>query len=134
MDSHRSPFFAISAYNRPGTIHRFANTTDVVAAIEDILGLGRLSKFDYFSRSLTDIFAATPDLAPYAAIVPQADRDELNPPNTAAAKMSENLDFSAPDRIDDTVFNEILWTMMKGPVPIPGGSTRAPLHTYQIGR
>src|SRR5208282_3072399 len=56
IDSHRSCFFAISAYNRPGTIHRFANTTDVVAAIEDILGLGRLSQFDYFSRSLADIF------------------------------------------------------------------------------
>src|SRR5258708_31734513 len=39
VDSHRSPFFAISAYSRPGTTHRFANTTDVIAAIEDILGL-----------------------------------------------------------------------------------------------
>ena len=64
VDSHRSPFFAISAYNHPGTIHRFANTTDVIAAIEDILGLDRLSKFDYFSRPLTDIFAPTPDLSP----------------------------------------------------------------------
>ncbi|MBV9086132.1 MAG: bifunctional YncE family protein/alkaline phosphatase family protein, partial [Acidobacteriaceae bacterium] len=52
VDSHRAPFFVLSAYNRPGTVHRFANTTDVVAAIEDILGLGRMSKFDYFSRSL----------------------------------------------------------------------------------
>ncbi|HYU47612.1 MAG TPA: hypothetical protein VEK84_15730 [Terriglobales bacterium] len=51
VDSRRSCFFAISAYNRPGTVHRFANTTDVVAAIEDILGLGRLSKFDYFSQA-----------------------------------------------------------------------------------
>ncbi len=61
-DSHRAPFYAISAYNRPGTVHRFVNTTDVVAAIEDILGMGRLSKFDYFSRSLADIFAPTADL------------------------------------------------------------------------
>jgi len=47
-DSHRAPFYAISAYNRSGTVHRFINTTDVIAAIEDILGMGRLSKFDYF--------------------------------------------------------------------------------------
>src|SRR5207245_11650286 len=60
-DSHRAPFYAISAYNRPGTVHRFINTTDVIAAIEDILGMGRLSKFDYFSRSLADIFAPAPD-------------------------------------------------------------------------
>src|SRR2546423_6726822 len=30
-----------------------------IAAIEDILRLGRLSQFDYFSRSLADVFAAT---------------------------------------------------------------------------
>ncbi|HEY6931631.1 MAG TPA: bifunctional YncE family protein/alkaline phosphatase family protein, partial [Thermoanaerobaculia bacterium] len=70
VDSHRSPMLVISAYNRPGTIHRFANTTDVVAAIEDILKLGRLSKFDYFSRSLADVFVGTPDPTPYTALIP----------------------------------------------------------------
>lgn len=134
VDSHRSPFFAISAYNRPGTIHRFVNTTDVVAAIEDILGLGRLSKFDYFSRPLTDIFAATPDLSPWTTVVPKADRDELNPPATAAARMSEGLDFSAADRVDDAAFNQILWTMIKGAEPVPAATTRAPLQAYQAGR
>ena len=134
VDSHRSPFFAISAYNRPGTIHRFANTTDVVAAIEDILGLGRLSKFDYFSRPLTDIFAATPDLSPWSAVIPTVDRKEVNPPATAAARMSETMDFTAPDRVNDATFNQILWTMIKGAQPAPAGKTRAPLHVYQMGR
>jgi DNA-binding beta-propeller fold protein YncE len=133
IDSHRSPFFAISAYDRKGTIHRFANTTDVVAAIEDILGLGRLSKFDYFSRPLTDIFAATPDLSPWTAIVPEADRDEMNSPGTAAARMSENLDFSAPDRVNDETFNQILWTIMKGAQPYPSADTKAPLHIFHAG-
>ena len=119
VDSHRSPFFAISAYNRPGTIHRFANTTDVVAAIEDILGLGRLSKFDYFSRPLTDIFAATPDLSPWSAVIPTVDRNEVNPAATAAARMSETMDFTAPDRVNDETFNQILWTMIKGAQPAP---------------
>ena len=134
IDSHRSCFFAISAYNRPGTIHRFANTTDVVAAIEDILGLDRLSQFDYFSRSLADIFADTPDLSPWTAIVPQADMNETNPPATAAARASEGLDFSAPDRVDDTVFNQILWSMMKGSQSLPGTDAKAPLHAYRVGR
>ena len=39
-DSHCAPFYAISPYNRPGTVYRFINTTDVIAAIEDILGMG----------------------------------------------------------------------------------------------
>lgn len=132
VDSHRSPFFAISAYSRAGTMHRFANTTDVVAAIEDILGLGRLSKFDYFSRPLTDIFAAKADLSPYTAIVPEANRDEVNPGGTAAARMSENLDFSAPDRVNDATFNQILWTMLKGPQPRPANKSKSPMHAYQL--
>jgi DNA-binding beta-propeller fold protein YncE len=134
VDSHRSCFFAISAYNHPGTIHRFANTTDVVAAIEDILGLGRLSKFDYFSRSLSDIFAETPDLSPWAAVVPQVDMNETNAPKTAAAKASSSLDFSAPDRVDDRVFNQILWSMVKGSQPLPETTAKAPLHAYSVSR
>lgn len=134
VDSHRSPFFAISAYSRPGLIHRFANTTDVVAAIEDILGLDRLSKFDYFSRPLSDIFAPTPDLTPWAALPAQADMNEMNAPATAAARMSEGLDFSAPDRVDDATFNQILWSMMKGGEAYPAVEAKAPLHVYQAGR
>jgi DNA-binding beta-propeller fold protein YncE len=132
VDSHRSPFLAISAYNRAGVIHRFVNTTDVVAAIEDILGLGRLSKFDYFSRSLADIFAATPDKSPWTALVPETNMDEKNPAGTHAARISQNLDFSAPDRVDDATFNNILWQMMKGDQTFPATDTRAPLHEYRI--
>jgi DNA-binding beta-propeller fold protein YncE len=133
-DSHRSPFYAISAYNRPGTLHRFANTTDVVAAIEDILGMGRLSKFDYFSRTLADIFTPAPDLIPYDPIVPTQDLNEKNPQNTAAARLSENLDLSAPDRVDDQQYNRILWLMLKGDVPPPVTTNRAALHALQSSK
>src|ERR1700733_10671142 len=133
-DSHRAPFYAISAYNRSGTVHRFVNTTDVVAAIEDILGMGRLSKFDYFSRSLVDIFAATPDLTPYDPIVPTQDLSEKNPQKTAAARMSEGLDLSAPDRVDDQLYNRILWQMLKGDVPAPVARSHAALQTLQSSK
>ena len=134
VDSHRSVFFAISAYNRPGTVHRFANTTDAVAAIEDILGLGRLSKFDYFSRSMSDIFAATPDLTPYNAVVPAADMNATNPGQSAAAAMSEGLDLSAPDHVNDQLFNQILWLMLKGDQTPPAVAARSPLQTMQMSR
>jgi DNA-binding beta-propeller fold protein YncE len=133
-DSHRAPFYSISAYNRPGTVHRFVNTTDVIAAIEDILGMGRLSKFDYFSRSLADTFASTPDLTPYDPIVPTQDLNEKNPPNTAAARMSEGLDLSAPDRVDDRIYNRILWLMLKGDVPQPVARSHAALHALQSSK
>ena len=133
-DSHRAPFYAISAYNRPGTVHRFINTTDVIAAIEDILGMGRLSKFDYFSRSLADIFAPAPDLTPYDPIIPTQDLNEKNPQNTAAARLSEGLDLSAPDRVDDQLYNRILWLMLKGDVPPPVAQSHAALHALQSSK
>lgn len=134
VDSHRSVFFSISAYNRPGVVHRFANTTDVVAAIEDILGLGRLSKYDYFSRSLADVFADTPDPAPYTALPSEMNLDEINASGTPAARMSQKLDFSAPDRVNDAIFNAILWSMIKGTQPAPGMRIVAPLHALQLSR
>jgi DNA-binding beta-propeller fold protein YncE len=133
-DSHRGPFYAMSAYNRPGTVHRFINTTDVIAAIEDILGMGRLSKFDYFSRSLSDIFATTADLTPYDPIVPTQDLNEKNPEKTAAARLSEGLDLSAPDRADDQLYNRILWLMLKGDAPMPVTQSHAALHTLQSSK
>ncbi len=132
VDSHRAPFYAISAYNRPGTVHRFANTTDVIAAIEDILGMGRLSKFDYFSRSLAGIFASTPDLRPYDPITPTQDLNEKNPPKTAAARMSEDLDLTGPDRADDEAYNRVLWMMLKGDEPAPVARHLAPLQALQV--
>ena len=134
VDSHRSPFFAISAYNRPGTIHRFANTTDVVAAIEDILGLARLSKFDYFSRSLADVFSEKPNLARYNALLPQADIHEMNPSQGPAAQMSEQLDLRAADRSDDALFNRILWYMLKQGGPVPPAASKAPFHILQAAQ
>ena len=133
-DSHRAPFYAISAYNRSGTVHRFINTTDVIAAIEDVLGMGRLSKFDYFSRSLADIFAPAPNPTPYDPIVPTQDLSEKNPQNTAAARMSEGLDLSAPDRVDDQLYNRILWLMLKGDIPPPVAQSHAALHALQSSK
>ena len=134
MDSHRSLFFVISAYNRPGTIHRFANTTDVVAAIEDILGLDRLSKYDYFSRSLADVFSETADLSPWTAEAAQVDLNEMNAAQSVGARMSEGLDFSAADRVNDAVFNRILWRIVKGDQSFPTVRAAAPVHAFAMSR
>jgi len=118
VDSHRSLLLTISAYNRPGTIHRFVNTTDVIATIEQILGLGAMSSFDHYGRPLAGLFASEPDLTPYRAITPAVDLDEKNPP--APPKSSAQLDFSRADAADDETFNRVLWSAIKGDVPYPG--------------
>ncbi|HEV8125721.1 MAG TPA: alkaline phosphatase family protein [Gemmatimonadales bacterium] len=120
VDSHRSPLLVISAYNKGGVIHRFANTTDVIATITEILHLGALSQFDYFGRPLRDIWAASPDLSPYTALVPEVPLTEKNPANTALARASRHLVLGREDRSDDDLFNRILWRQIKGEAPYPG--------------
>ncbi|HKO14905.1 MAG TPA: bifunctional YncE family protein/alkaline phosphatase family protein [Gemmatimonadaceae bacterium] len=121
VDAHRSPLLVISAYNRPGTVHRFANTTDVLRTIEEILGLESLAQFDHYGRPLRDIWADSPDLAPYQAIRPAVSLEETNPRGTRGARESEKLNLRIEDASDDDTFNRILWRAIKGEtVPYPG--------------
>jgi hypothetical protein len=121
VDSHRSPLYVISPYNRPGVHHRFANTTDVLATMEEILGLAPLSQFDWYGRPLREIFASSPDLRPYAALTPAVRLDELNPAAGRGAAESAKLDLSIEDVAEEDAFNRILWAAIKGEgVPYPG--------------
>jgi YVTN family beta-propeller protein len=119
VDSHRSVLLMVSAWNRGGLAHRFINTTDVLATIEEILGLDSLSQFDHYGRPMRGLFAEQPDLTPYEAIKPGVALDEKNP-ESAQSKQSALLDFSKPDAIDDHTLNLILWRTIKGDVPYPG--------------
>jgi hypothetical protein len=120
VDSHRSPLLVISPYNRGRVVHRFANTTDVVATIEDILGLGRMSQFDHYGRPLREIWESTPDLSPYSALTPSVSLKEVNPRRGAMAEASKKLTLKVEDTSDDDLFNRILWTTIKGDTPYPG--------------
>jgi hypothetical protein len=120
VDSHRSVMFTISAYNRSGVVHRFVNTTDVLATVEEILGLERLSKFDYYGRPLREIFADKPDLTPYAALRSEQPLTEMNPPRSQSARASRRLNLDRVDAADEDAFNRVLWSLLKGPQPYPG--------------
>jgi len=120
VDSHRSPLFVISPYTRGRVFHRFANTTDVLATIEDILGLGRMSQFDHYGRPLREIWESTPDLTPYVALIPSVPLDEKNPARGAMAEASKKLRLDKEDSSNDDLFNRILWQTIKGDQPYPG--------------
>jgi len=126
VDSHRSPLLVISPYNRPGTRHRFANTSDVVATIDRILHLGAMSRFDCFGRPL-DVFDARPDTSAYTALLPGVPRTETNRDSTRLAALSRRLDFSREDAADFALFNRILWRAIKGEGrPYPARATLPP--------
>jgi len=120
VDSHRSVLLVISAYNRGGLIHRFVNTTDVFATMEEILGLDKLSKFDYYGRPLREIFTDKPNLTPYVALQPDQPPGELNPTQGPNAQASLELNFEHVDAAGEDTFNRILWSIIKGPQPYPG--------------
>ncbi len=121
VDSHRSPMLVISAYNHPGTIHRWTNTTDVLRTIEEILGLKSMSQFDYYGRPLREIWSATPDLTPYTALPAGTSLDAVNPSTGRGARESRGLDLEVEDMANTELFNHVLWRAIKGDsVPYPG--------------
>jgi DNA-binding beta-propeller fold protein YncE len=126
VDSHRAPFLVISAWNQPRVWHRFTNTTDVIATIEELLTLDHLSQFDAFGRPLRGIFAASPELTPYTAALPEWPLTERNPRNGPGARESRQLDLRFEDLGDDELFNRALWLALKGTRPYPGASVITP--------
>jgi hypothetical protein len=125
VDSHRSVLLVVSPYSRGGVVHRFVNTTDVIATIGEILHLGSLSQFDYYGRPLRGIFGDSADLAPYAVLTPAVPLDERNPSGGVGARETERLDLSAEDRAEEDLFNRVLWRATKGvDTPYPGVTVR----------
>jgi YVTN family beta-propeller protein len=120
VDSHRSPLLVISPYARRGVLHRFANTTDVIATIEELLGLGSLSQFDHYGRPLRDAFTTVADTTAYVAVTPSVPLTETNPLTGPLAKLSMRLRLHKEDESDERLFNTILWRAVKGDsVPEP---------------
>jgi len=136
VDSHRAPFLVISPYSRGGVIHRFANTTDILATIEEILGLSALSPYDYFGHPLREAFGSKPDLRTFSALTPAVDLNERNPASSVGARESAGLDLSEADRADETLFNHVLWRAIKGPnvpEPLPRRASMADLQAFGGG-
>jgi len=134
VDSHRSPLLVISPWAKAGAIHRFANTTDVLKTIEELLHLGSMSHFDHFGRPLRDVWRETPDLTPYTAIRPLVDIAEMNPDTGKQARASARFDIGEVDAIDDDAFNRVLWAIQKGEHTRYPGARQADAFTLGLGR
>jgi hypothetical protein len=124
VDSHRSMMYVISPYSSGGVIHRFVNTTDVIATIEEILKLGTMSQFDHYGRPLRTIWRSSPDLRPYVALKPGVRLDEKNPKMGLGAEQSKWLALDKEDEANEDLFNRILWRQMKGSARKYPGTTR----------
>jgi len=130
VDGHRSLCLVVSPYTKRGkVVSTFYNQSSVLHTIERILGLPPMNQMDALAPTMEDCFVSKPDFKPYTAMPNIIPLDERNPlsfidggEGEKYSRMSRQMDFTAPDRIEDDDLNRILWYAAKGPgVPYPEG-------------
>ena len=129
VDGHRTVGLVISPYTKRGeVISTYYSQINMVRTIENILGLPPMNQLDLSSEPMADCFTDKPDFEPYKSVKNNIPPDEVNPPLVSLAgdqlywaKKSMEQDLEEADRIDEDVFNRIIWHSVKGydrPYPV----------------
>jgi DNA-binding beta-propeller fold protein YncE len=143
VDAHRSLAFVVGPCVRQNALvsERYTSV-HVLRTMEDILGIEALGLNDSSVEPMTAVFDRSAEAWDYRAVVPAVLRttqlplpaptaatsspanDDVNPqPRHDAAywaARTEDMNFSAEDRIDTPRFNRILWAGLMGDaVPFP---------------
>ncbi len=128
VDGHRTVGLVISPYTkRSEVVSTNYSQINMFRTIENILGIPPLNQFDLAAEPMYDCFAGKPDFSPYTTRPNLVPLDELNPELMSLsgdalywAKKSLEQDLDEMDRIDEDIFNRIIWHSVKGyDVPYP---------------
>ena len=123
VDAHRSVALVISPYTKRGFVDSTPySTSSMLRTMELILGLRPMSQFDAAARPMFASFQAKADLSGYSHVVPEVDLNDKNKEDAWGARISGSFDFAKEDRVDDRLFNEVIWHAVKGadsPMPAP---------------
>ncbi|MEX0642571.1 MAG: bifunctional YncE family protein/alkaline phosphatase family protein [Pirellulales bacterium] len=123
IDGHRTVALVISPYTRRGVVDSTNyNQTSMMRTIELTLGLPPMNQIDSSATPMTSCFMERADLTPYIAVPNQIPLDQLNPELSDIknsqqlhwAEASAKLDLDDIDRVDEDVFNRILWHARHG--------------------
>jgi YVTN family beta-propeller protein len=122
VDGHRTVGLVISPYTKRGeVVSTYYSQINMVSTIEDILGIPPMNQLDLSAESMADCFTDKPDFSPYKAVKNNIPLDELNPELISLtgdqlywAKKSMEQDLEDVDRINEDVFNRIIWHSVKG--------------------
>jgi len=126
VDAHRTVALVISPYTKKNYVDStLYSTSSMARTMELILGLKPMSQFDAAARPMVNAFQNKPDLAPYEHAAAQMDLKETNTATAWGAKRSEDFDFAEEDRVDDLLFNEVIWRSVKGPESAAPAPVRA---------
>lgn len=128
VDGHRTVGLVISPYTRRGeTISTYYSQINMFRTMENILGIPPMNQFDLAAEPMFDCFTNTPDFSPYDSLQNNIPLDQLNPALSSLsgdalywAQKSLEQDLEDYDRIDEDIFNRIIWHAVKGyEVPYP---------------
>jgi YVTN family beta-propeller protein len=115
VDAHRTVALVISPYTQTGTVDStFYSTSSMLRTIELIVGLPPMTQFDAAATPMLGSFTDTPDMQPYAAIVPDQPLNELNTATSPMAAQSLEMDFATEDRAPEMELNEAIWKSVRG--------------------
>ncbi|MGF7215353.1 YVTN family beta-propeller protein [Spirosoma lacussanchae] len=115
VDAHRSPALVISPYTKRNHIeHSMYSTSGMLRTMELILGLPPMSQYDAAATPMFACFTNTPNLTPYQHKPANIDLEAKNTAMTEPARQSEKIDLRYADKIDDRLFNEIIWKAVRG--------------------
>jgi YVTN family beta-propeller protein len=129
VDGHRTVGMVISPYTkRNEVVSVYYSQINMVRTIEDILGIPPMNNLDLMAESMVDCFTTKPDYTPYKAVNNKIPLDEINPGLASLsgdqlywARKSMEQDLNDVDRIDEDIFNRIIWHSVKGydkPYPV----------------
>jgi hypothetical protein len=90
------------------------STSGMLRTIELILGLPPMTQYDAAATPMWRSFTAKSDLTPFKSVPSNVNLNDVNKADTDVARASAELDFSEVDKIDDNLFNQILWKGIKG--------------------
>ena len=122
VDGHRTIGLVISPYSRRGeVVSTYYSQINMVRTMENILGIPPMNQFDLSAEAMVSCFSSTADFTPYEAIPNIIPLEELNPDLESLtgdrrywAQKSIEQDLDDYDRIEEDVFNRIIWHAVKG--------------------
>jgi YVTN family beta-propeller protein len=122
VDGHRTVGLVVSPYTKHGeVVSTYYSQINMVRTMENILGIPPMNQLDLASEPMVDCFSSKPDFTPFTPVMNKVPLTELNPPLAGLqgdalywAQKSLEQDLDDVDRIDEDVFNRIIWHAVKG--------------------
>jgi hypothetical protein len=127
VDAHRTVGMVISPYTKRAFVDSTQyQTVSMIRSLELILGLSPLSQYDAAARPMFNSFTDKPDLTAYKHEPAQIDLNAKNDKKAFGTELSEKMDFSDYDRVNDFELNYVLWHAVMGKdAPQPPAVRRA---------